>query len=511
MKINDNGVSRMNLKRQLWSMQLYFMILVIFLVSHQMGYTAIGLDNESKDEILVRISYKTKAQEHKAKQFITQRLKLPIENEKPGQYIESRLTWDQVIYLRLQGFDVAIVFTIHLSNASPAYHNFMEIVSELDSLAVTYPLVMHLVDIGKSAALKNPIRAVKISDNAHTEEDEPAVLFIGVHHAREPLGAEICLYLIKYLCENYSKQPIVKQWIDESEIWFVPVLNPDGFQLALDPERKLSWWRKNCRDNNKNGRFDPDSDGVDLNRNYDFNWEQGGSSDVTSLYYRGSAPFSEPELQVLRDLAFQQNFIFAIDYHSFGESILYPWGNFQKPPELNLIVKIAEELALRIHKKSKNAFYDLIPLDARMGQSAVWFYAEMNVLSYIIENGDTYYPPEDKIKFICQENLKAFEYLLNRLHRARLTGHVRDTLTKEPLVADVRVQDFTAPYVKSRRSEPFFGRYDKILSPGTYTITFTAIGYLPKTVNDVIIHEDRATLLDIELREDTNYRPLGNY
>ena len=499
------------MNRHLRGMQLHIRIIAIFFAWHSISSTVYAQEHQNSDKILVRISYETKAQENKVKTLVTQKLKSAIEHEKLGRYIETRLTWEQIVHLRLHGYDVAIVFTIHLSNASPAYHDYEEVVHELDSLADEYSPLIHLTKIGESASLKNAIWAVKISDNPESEEDEPAVLFIGGHHAREPLGVEVCLYLIKYLCENFSKQPGVKQWIDESEIWFVPVLNPDGLQFALDPERKLSWWRKNCQDNNQNGRFDPDSDGVDLNRNYDFNWEQGGSSDVTSLYYRGPAPFSEPELQALRDLAFQQNFIFAIDYHSFGESVLYPWGNYLKPPEFHLIMNIAEELASRIQKTSKAETYDLIPLDALMGQSAVWFYAEMHVLSYIIETGDTYYPPENKIKSICEKNLKAVEYLLNRLHAARLYGHVRDAIKKEPLVAQVQIQSISIPCVKSRQSEPTFGRYDKILIPGTYSITFTALGYLSKTVTEIVIYEDKPTLLDVELLEDKNYRPMGNY
>ncbi|MBN1350886.1 hypothetical protein JXJ21_15815 [candidate division KSB1 bacterium] len=485
-------------------------LFLLSILALQMLPAAIAQENEVVDTIPVRISYTSKAQEARLKQIVLEKYKAAIEEEKQNHYFETRLTWEQIIYLRLKNYDVALVFTLASNEISPAYHTYSELVHELDSLAERYPRLIRLKQIGSSTSRKVPIWAAKLSDNPIYEEDEPAVLITGVHHAREPLGAEICLYLIKYFCGHYEHDAQIKQWLDATEIWLVPVLNPDGLDLALNPDRRLGWWRKNCRDNNRNGRFDSDSDGVDLNRNYDFNWSDG-ISDVTSLYFKGAEPFSEQETRAIRDLAFQQNFIVILDYHSFGEAILYPWGNFYKAPEQNLIQDIARKFAACISKLGGQSAYDVIPLDARMGQSSVWYYAELNALAYIIETADEYYPPTERIQPICKQNLKGIRYILERLHTSRLCGHIRDAETGMPLVAQVKISDLNRVYTKPRQSDARWGRYDKILYPGTYSITFSALGYKSKKIPKIVIHEDKPTVLDVELFEERPERPLGNY
>ena len=495
-----------------WRWQLISIILFLcWTIGSRWHHPLFAQGDQNPEKISVRISFHDQKEEMAVKRIVLRTLKAPIEHEEPHRYIETKLTWGQIIQLRMQDYDVSIVFTTSLTEVSSAFHDHRELTAELDSLQRIYPKIMYVSKIGKSARNEYPIQAVKISDHPALEENEPAILFTGVHHAREPLGAEICLYLLKHLCENYTKQAETRRIVNETEIWIVPVLNPDGLEMSLNPARSMSWWRKNCRDNNQNGKFDSDSDGVDLNRNYDFNWADGGSSDVTSLYYRGPNAFSESETRAIRNLAFAQNFVFAIDYHSFGESILYPWGNFQKPPDYNLILKIGSELASQISNLAANGTYKLIPLDARMGQSSVWYYAQLNTLGYIVETADSYYPSEAEIEPICRENFGGALYLLNRIHRAKVFGQVRDASTKKPLIAKIHVEGLTAPHVKARESGPIWGRYDKLLNPGAYSITFAALGYHSKTVNGIIIYKDKPTRLDIDLIAEKHPRTLGNY
>ena len=125
------------------------------------------------------------------------------------------------------------------------------------------------------------------------------------------------------------------------------MLNPDGYFLVMDEKKSPQYWRKNMSDNNRNGIFDPDKDGVDINRNYDFNWADEGDSNPKSWYYRGPYPFSEKETRALRDLALREKFVFHLDYHSYGEVILYPWDNFTAPPDLGLVIKLAKDNIIR--------------------------------------------------------------------------------------------------------------------------------------------------------------------
>ncbi|NIA31118.1 MAG: hypothetical protein GWP06_14555, partial [Actinobacteria bacterium] len=159
----------------------------------------------------------------------------------------------------------------------PIYHTYKEIVSEIDSLALQYHDIVRVRQIGVTSQLKQPIWAVKISDNAKAEEDEPAILFSAGIHSDELPGVEICMTLMQYLLTRYSSDARVRHWVDANEIWFIPVINVDGHNVVtqgIDPR-----WRKNLRDNNQNGILYEAGDGIDLNRNFDFNWAHGGSGD----------------------------------------------------------------------------------------------------------------------------------------------------------------------------------------------------------------------------------------
>ncbi|HEX6261676.1 MAG TPA: M14 family zinc carboxypeptidase, partial [Actinomycetota bacterium] len=129
-----------------------------------------------------------------------------------------------------------------------------------------------------------------------------------------------------FVAERRAGNPEVKQLLETRELWFVPVVNPDGYEYTFTDDRL---WRKNLRDNNGDGVITP-GDGVDLNRNYPEHWnydEEGSSSQFASETYRGPAPASEPEVQAgVRLFDMLPKLRFAISYHSFGQLLLYTQG-----------------------------------------------------------------------------------------------------------------------------------------------------------------------------------------
>ena len=143
-----------------------------------------------------------------------------------------------------------------------------------------------LVDtIGYSSLENIPIIAVKISDNVAVKEDEPRALFVGQVHAEEILGIEVVLSLMMDLLdprpEDYSHMNILRSYL---EIWLIPSANPDGLGVVHDGLDVT--YRKNKTDFSPEGvtpngvfDFEPsignDVDGVDLNRNFGFNWTFG--------------------------------------------------------------------------------------------------------------------------------------------------------------------------------------------------------------------------------------------
>jgi hypothetical protein len=126
------------------------------------------------------------------------------------------------------------------------------------------------------------------------------------------------------MLENYGSDPTVTNLVDNRELYFVPVVNPDGYVYNQQTNPSGGGlWRKNRR-NNGNGTF-----GVDLNRNYGYKWgydNSGSSPTPSSETYRGTAAFSEPETQVMRDFALGRQFRLANNYHSYGNYLIFPWG-----------------------------------------------------------------------------------------------------------------------------------------------------------------------------------------
>ena len=129
----------------------------------------------------------------------------------------------------------------------------------------------------------------------------------------------------RYVNRYRSGDKATKDLLKTTELWFVPVMNPDGYQYTFGPERL---WRKNMRDNDGDG-VTTISDGVDPNRNYPEHWkydEEGSSKIFSSQTYRGPAAASEAETKAMQGLLGRVQFAFQVNYHSAGEWLLYPEG-----------------------------------------------------------------------------------------------------------------------------------------------------------------------------------------
>lgn len=390
-----------------------------------------------------------------------------------------------------------------LLSIDPRYHTYEEVVAELDSIANEYPNMTMLDSIGISTTDSTIIWALKVSDNPFIEEDEPAVLYNGVHHAEELLGAEICMYMIHELITGYDIDPQITSWVDSTEIWLVPVVNPDGHEIVMTDIDTM--WRKNTRDNNENDTFDLDYDGVDLNRNYDFNWGTGGSTNPGSEYYRGPYPFSELETQAMRNLSEEQKFIFAVNYHSArtgqGEVIYYPWTWYgQYSPDHAAISEVADSMASLIVNDGGTGTYQAIVASATYGGLARhWQYGAQGAFGFTVEVSTTCAPPGSLVNDICERNLVGAYYLLVRIYGSSITGCITDSATGEPLEAEVRILEAYDPDLPPRSSDSTYGRYRRILVAETYTVQVSKEGYYERTISDVEVFEDEPTILDVQL------------
>jgi hypothetical protein len=198
---------------------------------------------------------------------------------------------------------------------------------QMYELARRNPQLLKLEVLGKTHQGREYV-ALKLTQSAREVPDgtRPAVLYTSTYHAREWISTEVNRRLLNWYVERWrANDRAVRQLLKDTELWFVLVHNPDGYEYTFDAERL---WRKNLRDNDANGSI-TSTDGVDPNRNHAEHWrydDEGSSSLFPSLTYRGPAPESEPETQAMVSLFDKVDFRFAISYHSFGPLLLYPQG-----------------------------------------------------------------------------------------------------------------------------------------------------------------------------------------
>ncbi len=205
------------------------------------------------------------------------------------------------------------------------YLKYAEMLAELDAMAAQYPnLITAKAPISTFLTFENrPIYHVKISDNPSTNEaGEPKILYTAIHHAREPMSLMETIFYMWYVLENYGTNDEVTYLVNNTQMFFVPCINPDGYVYneTTNPNGG-GMWRKNRR-LNSNGSF-----GVDLNRNYSYGWGTTGTSATPSNdTYRGTSAFSEPETQAMRWLVQNNDFEMAFNAHTYAEDILFPIG-----------------------------------------------------------------------------------------------------------------------------------------------------------------------------------------
>lgn len=494
------------------SKSAFFMGCVITLLVMMIGLTSIPAsqaDESMEGRTLVRVGLV----DHRADIAELRSMGLTFASEEGVRWVDLLLAPDELDRLREEGYEVSVLASAGEVAAArltldPEYHTYDEMVAELESLAAEYPGIARLEEIGTTTQLEWTIWAMKLSDAVDTDEDEPVVLYIGVHHACEVMGLEASMFLINELLSAYHTNPQVQEWIDSTEIWFVPLMNPDG-HFAVTDSISL-YWRKNARDINNNqilfeyvcnNWWTCPTEGIDLNRNYDFNWIYGGSGDPWDYSYRGESPFSESENQAVRDLAMAIRPSLSISYHSYGEVVFYPWDLDGPAPDNAAIIEIAEEMAVRMEQLYGPWHYIYEPNSGWVGMSSNWLYGELGCFDFMVETlpypyfiipGAELYEAYAKIRpgIVC---------LLDRVRGTSLTGCITDLYTGDPLEATVSVLEVYGPEVTPRTSEPTYGRYRWLLTPGTYTLEVSREGYETRTVENIVVEEGYPTTVDVAL------------
>ncbi|UCG43638.1 MAG: carboxypeptidase regulatory-like domain-containing protein [candidate division WOR-3 bacterium] len=321
------------------------------------------------------------------------------------------------------------------------------------------------------------ILAMKFSDNPQQNENEPEVHFESNIHGDEKITWGVLMELVKYLASGYGSDTLVTRLVNEREIWLLPMVNPDGYEV---PTR--------YNDNR-----------VDLNRNWGWMWQNG--------YARGSGPMSEPESRAQLGHIMRHPFVTYVSYHSGTEFISHPWSytyaRHNTIPELTLIKWLSARYDHYTHYAFGQGADSMYSIN---GSTKDFNYGFDGSMGWSIEVHYTKTPPASEIVPTFNKNRPA---ILEFCHHAGkgIHGKVTDAATGRPVHAQVIVD----PADWHSYTDAETGDFHRFYLPGTYDLTFRAPGYVETTISDVTVPNsgDSAITVNVSLEADSTAPLFG--
>lgn len=389
----------------------------------------------------------------------------------PDGYAVIYVTPEEVKQLELAGLH----YEIRINDLNEYYHNFwknrdeyhsyQEIVNLADSLAQHFPGICKKYLFGTSV-LGRELGALKISDNPNVDETEAEVMFDAGIHGDETICSEIVIRFARKLCLSYNNDPDITELINSREIWLFYMVNPDG---------RVSMSRYN-------------HNGVDLNRDAGYMWNQEGSS---------TGAFSQVESKALRECTFTNQFVIHTTYHSGTEYISYPWS--YRPdvaadkPHIHFLASVYSSTSNYPTLTYGQGNTGMYPINGSTKDSN---YGIMGSVSWSMEISYQKQPPTSQIMTYYNYNEPAMLAMIENAGYG-IEGIITDASTGDPVSALVFINDFFPCY-----ADPEIGDYHKFVLPGTYSIMAIANGYQTTTIDNVTVTENNASVINIQLQPE---------
>jgi carboxypeptidase T len=382
------------------------------------------------------------------------------------------------------------------------YLTYEEMLFQLDAMHSAFPnLITARENVGTFATQEGRfLQSVKITSNPNIPSTKPQVLYTAVHHAREPISLSQTIFYMWYLLENYESNEEIQRIVDNTELYFIPVVNPDGyvFNNVSFPDGG-GMWRKNRRP------FDDGEFGVDNNRNYDY-WKEndpfqsvwntnGVSLETNGETYPGTSAMSEPENLAIQYFVDTHNFKVALNAHTFSNLLLHPFGyDLNTPSADETLFSTLGELMV-----SKNDYSNIISslLYAASGNSDDFMYGQtMNhgkIYAFTPEIGDSFWPPETDIIPLCKE------MMFTNLTAAKFVGDytvLKDT-SPEYLGSNSVV---SATFELTKIGLPTNNNYTVSINPVSSNIVNVGVPFVASNLN---LFEPVTSAIELELANGT--------
>ncbi|MBC8386002.1 MAG: T9SS type A sorting domain-containing protein [Candidatus Cloacimonetes bacterium] len=358
----------------------------------------------------------------------------------------------------------------------PTYETYVSMMNDFET---NYPALCEIVDVGNTNDGRDLLFA-KISDNVATAEDEPEFMYTATIHGDETAGYVLMLRLIDYLLTNYGTDPRITNLVDNVEIWINPLSNPDGTYAGGN--------------SSVSGATRGNANGIDMNRNYR-DPEDGDHPDGNAW---------QMETIAMMDLAEAQNFVLSVNFHGGEEVVNYPWDTWATlHADDDWYQEISRTYADTVHVHSPTGYMD--GYDNGITNGYEWYSisgGRQDYMNYFqgcrevtIELSSTKLLPESELENHWNYNRQSF-----LLYMEECLYGVRGIVTDEndaPLEATISIVGYD-----NNNSEvvndPTIGNYHRMLYTGTYDFTFTASGYDPIMVEDVVVTDNDITYLNVQ-------------
>ena len=323
------------------------------------------------------------------------------------------------------------------------YHSFMQ------NVANTYPSICQLVQYGTSVQGR-PLYAMKISDFVQVNEAEPEVKLIGSIHGDETVGYDMLIRTINLMCQGYGSDPRITSIVDNTELWISPMMNPDGYVIGQ---------RYNAA-------------GIDLNRNFPM---------PTGITNPDGNPTAVENLAMM-SFSQEHNFAIGINFHGGALVLNYPWDyTYTLAPDNDLVIDMS--LTYSMHN---SPMYNSDEFDQGITNGAAWYIitGSMQDWNYAFTSNIELTAEVSNIKWPAASTLDGYwndnrESILSFIEYAQkgIRGRVMSDATV-PLAATIEV----GSEGKVIHTDPAQGDFQRVLMPGTYTVTAKAEGHLPQSV-----------------------------
>jgi carboxypeptidase T len=334
-----------------------------------------------------------------------------------ADYVVIHATGGEANQIARLGFVVQeMVEAMDFPAADSAYHNYAEMVTDIQAVAAAHPEIVSLFSIGTSYEGRT-MWAAKISDNVAVDENEPEVLFTGQQHAREHITQEMTLYILHMLTDNYGGVDTeITDLVNSRETYIIFTSNPDGSEYDIATGSYRSW-RKNRQPTS--GFY-----GTDLNRNWGYKWGccGGSSGSPYNDTYRGASAFSAPETQRVRDFILSrvvngvQQIKTSIGFHSYAQLVLWPYGYTYTdvPSDMNQddynVFKTMGQYMAGTNGYTPQQASDLYITDGTIDD---WAYGVQKIFMWTFEMGsNTFYPSGSQIAALTSVNDTSVRYAL---------------------------------------------------------------------------------------------------